>query len=262
MTAATPLPTPVQTPIGHAVAIYAALAGVMRDVGVVPKTGHNSHDNYDFRRAEDVMNALHPALIANGVLMIPTTESCDLSEYTTRKGATMSRAVVRVVHRFVAVEDGSSVDVITYGEGADVGDKAVNKAHTAALKTAICAGLMIPTELLWDSETDSPEERAPESAQDDTSLDGPATKEDLDQVLAAIDERCSRDNLDPESYSPIIIADVLHGTQWTWETVPDIPRSEIGWICSSISIWEEKDTAPEFAEGEAPLPPQAGDIPF
>lgn len=257
MTAATPIPT--APPASSTPAIYAALHGVMRDVGVVPKLGRNTHDNYDFRKAEDVMNALHPALVQNGVLMIPATESCELTEYTTKKGAAMSRAVVRVVHRFIAAEDGSSLEVVTYGEGSDVGDKAVNKAHTAALKTAICAGLMIPTEALWDSESESPEERDPAPAPGPspaTPLSGPATEADLDRIMAAIGKRCGELEVDPETYSEIIVADVLHGTPWTWETVPDIPRNEIGWICSSISIWEERDNAPGFADGEAPPPPQ------
>ncbi len=252
--------TPATRPIGHAVAIHSNLLSVMADVGVVGKWGKNKHDKYEFRRAEDVMNALHPALVRHGVLVIPTTWSCDLDAYTTKGGTVMNRAVVRVEFRFIAAEDGSSLSVFAYGEGADVGDKSVNKAHTSALKTAICQGLMIPTEAIYDAEADSPTERAVvvddqvESPVDDAPMGGPATDADLDRIMDAIKTRCDRDNLDPDSYSPVIMADVLNGTGWTWETVPDIPRREIGWICSTISIWEESDTAPGFVAGE--IPPQ------
>jgi hypothetical protein len=39
---------------------------------------------------------------------------------------------------------GDSVEAVTVGEATDTGDKAPNKAHSAALKVALCQLLLIP----------------------------------------------------------------------------------------------------------------------
>lgn len=237
-------------------AIHAKLLEVMGAIGVVPKDGFNRHDKYEFRRAEDIMNALQPALLAHQVLVYPETLSVDRGSYKTKNGTTMNHVLVDVSYHLVAAEDGSEVVVRVAGEGADVGDKAVNKAHTSAWKTAISQALCLPTESLVDAEGDASHERQ-EAAHDDTPLTGPATEDDLERLDQALEKRCDELDLDPHSYKPVIIADVLDGTDWTWETVPDIPRKEIGWICSSIEVWEERDNAPGFVDGDrGDAPPQ------
>jgi len=139
-------------------AIYAALVGVMQDIGAIEKAQENKFDRYKFRGIDDLLNALQPALVKHGVVALPDIEDCQLDTYETAKGAIMLRAVMRVRFTFYCAEDGSSVSCTVQGEGADRGDKAVNKAHSSAMKNAMFEALCIPVESggMIDSETDSP----------------------------------------------------------------------------------------------------------
>ena len=139
-------------------AIYAALVGVMHDIGAIEKKQENKFDRYNFRGIDDLLNALQPALVARGVIVLPDIEECQLDNYETAKGAIMLRAVLRVRFTFYCATDGSSVSCTVQGEGADRGDKAVNKAHSSAMKNAMFEALCIPVENggMVDSETDSP----------------------------------------------------------------------------------------------------------
>ena len=53
--------------------IYAAILGVMNEVGAVSKekTCKSNFGSYKFRGIDDVMNALHPAMVKNRVFAIP-----------------------------------------------------------------------------------------------------------------------------------------------------------------------------------------------
>lgn len=47
--------------------IFGAIIGVMEDVGAVGKDQKNTKQNYKYRGIDDVMNALHPALVKNKI---------------------------------------------------------------------------------------------------------------------------------------------------------------------------------------------------
>ena len=51
--------------------IYAAIAGVISDVGAVGKDKINKQQGFKFRSIDDVYNALHPALAKNKVFIVP-----------------------------------------------------------------------------------------------------------------------------------------------------------------------------------------------
>ena len=74
-------------------------------------------------------------------------------ERTYRNGTTLIYRVLKVQYTFHA-DDGSGVDVVTVGEGMDSGDKAANKAMSAAQKYAFLQTFCIPTEEQKDSEVD------------------------------------------------------------------------------------------------------------
>ena len=52
--------------------IYAAIAGVIADCGIVGKDKVNKQQGFKYRSVDDVFNALHPALAKNKVVIIPT----------------------------------------------------------------------------------------------------------------------------------------------------------------------------------------------
>lgn len=146
--------------------IYEALAKVMGEVGVVGKSRKNTQQNYAFRGIDDVVSACQDVLVKHGVVVAPRVIEHQREVLATKSGGSMASVRLLVEHTFFAA-DGSSVVATTLGEAMDAGDKASNKAMSAALKYALVETLMIPTyETDRDSETASPEmaPRAPAAA--------------------------------------------------------------------------------------------------
>lgn len=135
--------------------IYERMSAILADVGAVGKTGRNEQQNYSFRSIDAVYNAIHPALAKHKVFCCPEVLESERFEWKTGKGTQMLSVVLKVRHRFYA-SDGSYVDVVTVGEGSDTGDKASNKAMSAAFKYALFMVFCIPTEEALDSEQDNP----------------------------------------------------------------------------------------------------------
>lgn len=136
--------------------IYKAISAVMEDVGAVGKNNTNQIQKYKFRGIDDVMNALHPAMVKNHVFVAPEVLEERREERPSGKGGLLIYSVVKVKYRFYT-DDGSSVEAVVIGEAMDSGDKSMNKAMSAAFKYACFQTFCIPTEEMKDSEIDSPE---------------------------------------------------------------------------------------------------------
>lgn len=136
--------------------IFESINAVMKDCGFIAKDSKNQQQNYKFRGIDAVMNALNPALIKNKVFVVPEVLEQEREERQTSKGGLLIYSVVKVRYKFYA-EDGSCVEACVVGEGMDSGDKATNKAMSAAFKYACFQTFCIPTEEMKDSEDDSPE---------------------------------------------------------------------------------------------------------
>lgn len=136
--------------------IYDAICGVMKDVGAVGKDSENTFDRYKFRGIDAVMNALYPAMVKNGLFVIPEVLEQSREDRISKKGDPLIYSVSKVKYTFYA-KDGSSVSAVVIGEGMDRGDKSMNKAMSAAFKYACFQTFCIPTEEMQDSEKDSPE---------------------------------------------------------------------------------------------------------
>jgi hypothetical protein len=136
--------------------IFAAISAIMTEVGAVEKTRKNVAQNYSFRGIDDVVNALTAALQKHSVFATPEVLSTERSERPTKTGGTMFSVFLTVKYTFYAV-DGSNVTAVVTGEGMDTGDKAANKALSAAFKYALLQVFAIPTEESKDSEYESPE---------------------------------------------------------------------------------------------------------
>lgn len=138
--------------------IYSAICGVMEDVGAVGKNDINRQQNFKYRSIDAVMNALNPAMVKNKVFCTPEILEQTREERRTKSGGNSIYSVCKIRYRFFAI-DGSYVDAIVMGEGADSGDKASNKALSAGFKYACFQTFCIPTEeLMSDSDRDTPEE--------------------------------------------------------------------------------------------------------
>lgn len=137
--------------------IYAALAAVMSEVGAVTKAKKNVQQGYQFRGIDDVMAHVQQVLAAHGVVCVPRVVEREREMMDTKSGGRMASVRLLVDHTFFAA-DGSHVVCTTLGEAMDAGDKASNKAMSAALKYALTETLMIPTyEVERDTEEASPE---------------------------------------------------------------------------------------------------------
>jgi hypothetical protein len=102
--------------------------------------------SFKFRGIDDVYNALSPLLADNGLCILPRMLARHCDERQSSAGKALFYAVVEAEFDFVSAEDGSHHTVRTFGEAMDSGDKATNKAMSAAYKYACMQAFSIPTE--------------------------------------------------------------------------------------------------------------------
>ena len=112
----------------------------------IQKNQQNQQQRYNFRGIDDIYNALAPKLAEFGLCIMPTVLNREVVEVATRNGGKMNHVTVRVKLDFISSEDGSCKSIEVYGEAMDSGDKATNKAMTAAYKVAAFQVFCIPTE--------------------------------------------------------------------------------------------------------------------
>jgi hypothetical protein len=132
-------------PIKRVYKVIAAIAGELALDGIA-KDRKNQQQGYSFRGIDEIYNNLAPLLSKHGLCILPQVESRDLVERTNKNGTALFYVTVRVRFAFVSEADGSSHEVVTYGEAMDSGDKATNKAMSAAYKYACLQAFCIPTE--------------------------------------------------------------------------------------------------------------------
>ncbi len=135
--------------------VYKAINAVQKELSKdgISKDRKNEMQGYKFRGIDDVYNALAPALSRNGLCILPRCVSREVVERTNTKGTALFYVTVCAEFDFVASEDGSKHTIVTYGEAMDSGDKATNKAMSAAYKYACMQAFSIPTE--GDNDADS-----------------------------------------------------------------------------------------------------------
>ena len=128
--------------------VYQAIGAVSADMATtgIAKGRKNEQQGYKFRGIDEVFNALAPSLVRNGLVILPRMVGRTVTERTTQKGGVLFYVVVDAEFDFVATEDGSKHTIRTFGEAMDSGDKATNKAMSAAYKYAAFQAFCIPTE--------------------------------------------------------------------------------------------------------------------
>ena len=118
--------------------VYKAINKVqaaLSQVGI-SKNNRNQQQGYNFRGIDDVYNVLSPLLAEHGLCILPRMLSRQCEERQTAKGGTLFYVTVDAEFDFVCADDGSKHVVKTFGEAMDSGDKATNKAMSAAYKYA------------------------------------------------------------------------------------------------------------------------------
>jgi hypothetical protein len=135
--------------------VYTAITAVMAHLAKsgISKDRKNESQGYAFRGIDDVYNALAPSLSEHGLCILPAVKNRVVTEKVNARGNTLFYVCVDVDFAFVSARDGSSHIVSVSGEAMDSGDKATNKAMSAAFKYACLQAFCIPTE--GDNDADS-----------------------------------------------------------------------------------------------------------
>lgn len=139
------------------VGIYKAISAVMADIGAVKKEKEvkSNSGGYKFRGIDDVMNALHPAMVKHKVFIVPEIVNQEREKRTTKTGTEMTVSICKIRYTFFC-EDGSFIEATVIGEGMDNTDKATNKAMAIAFKYACFQVFCIPTEEMIDPDSEIP----------------------------------------------------------------------------------------------------------
>ncbi|MEH1303688.1 ERF family protein [Raoultella ornithinolytica] len=162
--------------------VYAAISAVAREMATtgISKDRRNQQQGFNFRGIDQVYNALAPALVNHGLLILPRITDRTVTERVNQKGTVLFYVVVKAEFDFVSTEDGSVHTVTTYGEAMDSGDKATNKAMSIAYKYAAFQAFCIPTE---------------ETAVDaDAEVHNVRPAVDADQILSEFTQYASTEN--------------------------------------------------------------------
>lgn len=102
--------------------------------------------NYTFASEAEIISKVNPAMVANGLAIAPagiyviTFDGIEVGSKGTRMGHMLAIFVFRLTHK-----SGQWEDIHVLGEGADMMDKAANKAMTAAYKYALRQAFCIET---------------------------------------------------------------------------------------------------------------------
>jgi hypothetical protein len=128
--------------------VYQCIAAVSAEIATtgIAKNRQNTEQKYKFRGIDDVYNALAPILSKHGLVIIPRILNRVVAERTTKSGGAIFNVTVEAEFDFVSIADGSTVTARTFGEAMDTGDKATNKAMSAAYKYVTFQAFCIPTE--------------------------------------------------------------------------------------------------------------------
>lgn len=182
--------------------VYAAITRCTASLAKegISKDRKNIQQGYAFRGIDDVYNAMAPVLAEHKLTILPNYTSREVTERIVKRSqgpdGVLFYVTVKGEFAFVSAEDGSSHTVVTYGEAMDSGDKATNKAMSAAYKYACMQAFAIPTE--GDNDADAttheivpaPSYVAPSQKRKDYTVTGGYTADgqiDFDHAAAGVE---------------------------------------------------------------------------
>ena len=121
------------------------LIKITADCGYVQKNGTNSFHQYKYATASDVLEKVNKALVKHCVASVVAVELLDLRDHVNAKGQTEHLATIRATVTLLDAESGETLTLTGLGSGVDLGDKAIMKAQTAAIKYAFLLSFAIAT---------------------------------------------------------------------------------------------------------------------
>lgn len=129
--------------------VYQAINAIQADlstVGITKDRQAKQGATFQYRGIDDVYNAVSPLLAKHKLVILPRMVARVLHERKSNSGNALFSVTVEAEFDVVSSEDGSKHTIRTFGEAMDSGDKATNKAMSAAYKYAAFQMFAIPTE--------------------------------------------------------------------------------------------------------------------
>lgn len=129
--------------------VYQAIAevqGELAKTGIAKTRKNQQGSGYMFRGIDDVYSALSPLLASHKLVVVPRVLTRECVDRQSKNGGALFYVTVHAEFDFISAIDGSVHTAATFGEAMDSGDKATNKAMSAAYKYAAFMTFAIPTE--------------------------------------------------------------------------------------------------------------------
>jgi hypothetical protein len=145
-----------------------AVQAALSQTGIAKDRINSQGSGYKFRGIDDVFNAISPLLAKAGLCIIPRMIKRESVERQSKNGGALFYVTVEAEFDFVCAEDGTMHTARTFGEAMDSGDKATNKAMSAAYKYAAFQTFAIPTE--GDNDADAHTHQVAASVMPDTEI--------------------------------------------------------------------------------------------
>lgn len=166
--------------------IHGKIIGIMGDLGAIGKDQVNAQQGFKFRGIDQFINAIHPLLVKHGLWIVPRclSSTVEFKEVTRQNGSkgTNKHVSVSMEYNFIGEEDQVVIGPFP-GEAIDSGDKATNKALSAAYKYMCIQTFCIQTEDIVDADSESPElEPASSPAKKAGPKDGNSASERFNRV--------------------------------------------------------------------------------
>lgn len=141
-------------------AVLTAIKSVQRRLSElgIGKDSQNKQQGFNFRGIDQLYNTMSTLLVEADLAILPHVRMQESMERTSKQGGLLIYSVMSVEYTLLSLTDGSTMKVGPFvGEAMDSGDKASNKAMSAAYKYMAIQTFCIPTVGNDDSDADSPE---------------------------------------------------------------------------------------------------------
>lgn len=179
--------------------VLIAISNVMEDLSKegIRKDKSNTQQGYKFRGIDDVYNALAPILSKHKLVITPRCLTREKEAITTSKGTLLFYVTVQVEFELASAVDGSTKLANMFGEAMDSGDKATNKAMSAAYKYMAMQEFCIPTE--GDNDADSTTHEPIQAAKPEPKMVEPKAltlRQRADNLMYTMNEVKTKDGVD------------------------------------------------------------------
>jgi len=208
--------------------IFKKMAKVMEKISRVPKNGKNKFFNYDYVTEADLTDHIRPILAEEGIAFTSTVleaTKTPVEKEGSKENKEGAISTVKMLFRLIDADDGSSIESVFLGEGADKGDKGFYKAYTGCTKYFLMKTFLVATG--DDPENDdAPKEKPGKQYQlkkDEKQESKPAAKESPKEKPAdedpMLDELPEKKRLDIIKSTDSLFNQLAHEAETDVETV-------------------------------------------